>query len=87
MYPQGLRSPGGDSNRQGRSIRQRQDVDLYQGPIHTPQQAQGIGRIYFEQNAPKFGPKHPGVGFWHALTRWAQKSARGPFEVIVNEKK
>ena len=39
---------------------------------HTPQQDQGTGRIYFEQNEPKFGPKHPGVGVRHALTRPAQ---------------
>ena len=43
-----------------------------QRPARTPQQAQGIGSLYAEQNKPKFVPKHPGVGFWHAMTRSAQ---------------
>ena len=44
----------------------------HQRPKRTAQQDQGTGNIYSEQNKPKFVPKHPWVGFWHALTRPAQ---------------
>ena len=43
------------------------------GPTRTPQRAQGIGRMYAEQNKPTFTPKLPGVQFRHALARSAQR--------------
>ena len=44
----------------------------HERPTRALQQAEGINRMYGKQNKPKFVPKHPGVGFWHAMTRSAQ---------------
>ena len=36
--------------------------------LNTPRSyPRGTGRIVCEPNEPKFAPKLPGVGFWHAL--------------------
>ena len=48
------------------------DAEPRNRPKRAPQQAQGIGHMCAEQNAPKIAPKHPGVGFRHAVTRSAQ---------------
>ena len=48
------------------------DAEPRNRPKRAPQQAQGTGHMCAEQNAPKIAPKHPGVGFRHAVTRSAQ---------------
>ena len=55
-------------------------------PKGTLQQAQGIDHMHAEQNKPKFGPKHPGVGIWHTLVRSVQ-SARGACAGLLARKK
>ena len=48
------------------------DAEPRNRPKRAPQQAQGTGHMCAEQNAPKIAPKHPAVGFRHAVTRPAQ---------------
>ena len=36
-------------------------------PGRSPVSPQGTGRMVLEPNEPRFAPKLPGVGFWHAL--------------------
>ena len=48
------------------------DAEPRNRPKRAPQQAQGIGHMCAEQNAPKIAPNPPGVAFRHAVTRSAQ---------------
>ena len=55
-------------------------------PKRTPQQAQGIGHMYCEQNKPEFGPKHPGVGIQHTLARLVQSARRACAGLLARKK-
>ena len=55
-------------------------------PVAVADVGKGIDRIYAKQNEPKFGPKHPGVGVRHALTRPAQKRACGLCRAIITNR-